>query len=66
MSDKKGLVLGSGGREYAFVWKLNQDQNVEKIFCAPGNAGTSKIAQNVDLYLNEHQAILDFVIKHNI
>tara|TARA_B100000029_G_scaffold515360_1_gene621967 strand:+ start:1227 stop:2498 length:1272 start_codon:yes stop_codon:yes gene_type:complete len=63
---KNILVLGSGGREYAFVWKLSQDQSVNKVFCAPGNAGTSKIAQNVSLVIDDHQAVLDFVINNDI
>ena len=63
---KNILILGSGGREYAFAWKLYQDKNVEKVFCAPGNAGTSKIAENVSLSINDHQAILDFVNDQNI
>ncbi len=63
---KNILVLGSGGREYAFVWKFCQDKNVDKVFCAPGNAGTSKIAKNISLSLNDHQAILDFVNDNNI
>jgi len=63
---KNILILGSGGREYAFAWKLYQDKNVEKVFCAPGNAGTSKIAKNISLSLNNHEAILDFVNDKNI
>ncbi len=63
---KNILILGSGGREYAFAWKLYQDKNVEKVFCAPGNAGTSKIAVNVSLSLDNHQTILDFVNDNNI
>ena len=63
---KNILILGSGGREYAFAWKLYQDKNVEKVFCAPGNAGTSKIAENISLSLNDHKAILDFVNDKNI
>ena len=63
---KNILILGSGGREYAFTWKLHQDKNVEKVFCAPGNAGTSKIAENISLSLDNHQAILDFVNNNNI
>ena len=63
---KNVLVLGSGGREYAFVWKLYQDKNIEKVFCAPGNAGTSIIAENVSLSLDNHQAILDFVNDNKI
>ena len=41
------LVIGSGGREHALVWKIKQSPKVEKIFCAPGNAGTSEFAEFV-------------------
>ena len=63
---KNILVLGSGGREYAFVWKLHKDPNVGKLFCLPGNAGTSTIAENVSLSIKDHQSILDFVKNNNI
>ena len=63
---KNILVLGSGGREYTFVWKFCQDKNVDKVFCAPGNAGTSEIAENISLSINDHQGILDFVNDNNI
>ena len=43
---KNILVLGSGGRESAFVWKLAQDKNVGDIYCMPGNAGTKIFAKN--------------------
>ena len=42
-------IIGSGGREHAICFKLNKSKNVSKIFCFPGNAGTSLIAQNVSL-----------------
>ena len=43
---KNVLILGSGGREYAMAWKLSNDKNVNKVYCIPGNAGTSKIGIN--------------------
>ena len=43
----KILVIGSGGREHALAWKLKQSPGVERVFCAPGNAGTAGIAENV-------------------
>ena len=43
------LVIGSGAREHAFCWKLAQSKKTEKIYIAPGNAGTSEIAINLDL-----------------
>ena len=63
---KNVLVLGSGGREYAMTWKLSNDKNVKKVYCIPGNAGTSKIGINNFLLTNSHKLILDFVNKHDI
>ena len=60
------LVLGSGGREYAMVWKLKNEKNIKNIFCIPGNAGTSKIAINKSLPINDYNSILDFVKASNI
>ncbi|HEY5991709.1 MAG TPA: phosphoribosylamine--glycine ligase N-terminal domain-containing protein, partial [Candidatus Udaeobacter sp.] len=42
----KILVIGTGGREHALAWKLRQSPRAERIFCAPGNAGTGEIAEN--------------------
>jgi phosphoribosylamine--glycine ligase len=49
------LVIGSGGREHAICWKIRQSKNARDIFCAPGNAGTAEIAQNVPIHLNGHE-----------
>ena len=46
------LILGSGGREHTFAWKLSQDKNINKIFCLPGNGGTSEIATNINISIN--------------
>ena len=43
------LVIGSGGREHALVWKLKQSPTIDRLFCAPGNAGTGSIADNVPI-----------------
>ena len=43
------LIIGSGAREHAFCWKLKESDNIEKIYVAPGNAGTLKIAENLDV-----------------
>ncbi|WP_276389076.1 phosphoribosylamine--glycine ligase [Eudoraea chungangensis] len=60
------LVLGSGGREHTLAWKLNQSEKSGKIFVAPGNAGTSEIATNVSLNVNDFKAIKDLVLKEEI
>ena len=43
----KILIIGGGGREHALTWKIAQSPHAERIFCAPGNAGTAEIAENV-------------------
>ena len=63
---KKVLVLGSGGREHAFVHKLHNDPLVSEIFCSPGNGGTSLIANNISLDLNNHNEVITFVKRNNI
>ena len=45
----KVLVVGSGGREHAIVWKLSQSPKVDKIYCAPGNAGIGQLAELVNI-----------------
>ncbi len=60
------LVLGSGGREHAFVWSLKKDLNVDKIYCAPGNGGTEDIAINVKLDINNPIDVLKFVTENKI
>ena len=56
----KILVIGSGGREHALVWKLAQSPEAERVFCAPGNAGTEEIAENVPIVASELQALARF------
>ncbi len=60
----KVLVVGGGGREHALVWKLKQSPKVDKIYCAPGNAGISEIAECVNIKADNIDALLDFV-KYN-
>lgn len=60
------LVLGSGGREHAIAWKLNQSATNTKIFIAPGNAGTSEIGINVDLSPEDFNEVERFVSKNKI
>ena len=47
------LVIGSGGREHALVWKIAQSPKVDKIYCAPGNAGTAQYAENVGIKVED-------------
>ncbi|NQX86526.1 MAG: phosphoribosylamine--glycine ligase [Flavobacteriaceae bacterium] len=60
------LVLGSGGREHTFAWKIAQSEQCSNLFVAPGNSGTSKIATNVPIDINNFQAIKSFVLKEVI
>lgn len=55
---KKVLILGSGGREHALAWAFANDNTVEKVYCAPGNGGTSQVAENVTINLANLQEIL--------
>lgn len=57
----KVLVIGGGGREHAIVWKLSQSRHVDKIYCCPGNAGISEIADCIDVRPEEFDALIDFV-----
>ena len=43
------LIVGSGGREHAVAWKIAQSALVKKVYCAPGNAGTASVAENIDI-----------------
>lgn len=54
------LVLGSGGREHAIVWKLSQSDKVENIYAIPGNPGIGELAKNVNIELDAHREIADF------
>lgn len=60
------LVLGSGGREHAFTWKLAQSPRCENLFVAPGNAGTAKIATNVNIAVNDFENIKKLVLQEKI
>jgi phosphoribosylamine--glycine ligase len=62
----KVLVVGSGGREHALVWKIQQSKRVEKVFCAPGNGGIGKLAECVAIEVTDVTALLDFVEKKGI
>ena len=60
------LVLGSGGREHAVSWKLSQSSQLEKLFIAPGNAGTAALGQNVDISPTDFDAVKKLVLENNI
>ncbi|MHC5310707.1 phosphoribosylamine--glycine ligase [Myroides sp. LJL116] len=60
------LLLGSGGREHAFAWKMLQSEHCQKLYVAPGNAGTAQIAQNLALNPNDFQAVKTAVLQYDI
>jgi phosphoribosylamine--glycine ligase len=62
----KVLVIGSGGREHALVWKLTQSPRVARLFCAPGNAGTAAQAENVNIAASDIAALLRFAKENKI
>jgi phosphoribosylamine--glycine ligase len=57
----KVLIIGGGGREHALVWKLSGSRHVDKIYCSPGNAGISEIAECIDVGISNFDRLLDFV-----
>ena len=60
------LVVGSGGREHALAWKLKQSAGVEKIFCAPGNAGTAAVGENVSIPAGDLTGLARFAKQNRI
>ncbi|MCP4719396.1 MAG: phosphoribosylamine--glycine ligase [Desulfobacteraceae bacterium] len=62
----KILVIGSGGREHTLVWKISQSPMVEKIYCAPGNAGTHDLAENVPINAEDIDALAAFAKENQI
>ncbi|MBN2011838.1 phosphoribosylamine--glycine ligase [candidate division KSB1 bacterium] len=62
----KILVIGGGGREHTLVWKLNQSPNVDKIYCAPGNAGIAQIAECVNISDTDVDALVQFADRNRI
>ena len=62
----KILLLGSGGREHALAWKIAQSERVEKLFIAPGNAGTSNCGENVNMKADDFETIKQFVVDNGI
>jgi len=62
----KVLVIGSGGREHALVWKIIQSPKVSQVYCAPGNAGISKLAQCINIDADSIEKLVDFVQEEKI
>jgi len=60
------LVIGSGGREHAIIWKLKQSRQIDKIFCATGNGGISQLAECVDIKVEDIKQLVDFALKERI
>lgn len=60
------LILGSGGREHALAWKIKESKHCDKVFIAPGNAGTATVGQNVPIGVNDFDAIKQFVIENKV
>ncbi|MDH5543487.1 MAG: phosphoribosylamine--glycine ligase [Nitrospinota bacterium] len=62
----KILVVGGGGREHALAWKIAQSPRVSRIYCAPGNAGTISVAENIDIRAEDIEALLAFAKNEKI
>ena len=60
------LILGSGGREHTFAWKIKQSPLCENLYIAPGNAGTAQLGTNIDLNPNDFEAIKEVALKQKI
>ena len=60
------LLLGSGGREHALAWKIAQSEKCEKLYIAPGNAGTGNVGENVPIGVNDFDKIKQFVLDNNV
>ena len=60
------LIIGSGGREHAFAWKLTQSNKLKNLYIAPGNAGTAQVGTNVNLSVNDFEGIKAFVLANTI
>lgn len=62
----KVLVVGSGGREHTLAWKLSQSPRLSRLYCAPGNAGTADVAENVPLQAGDLEGLLEFALEQRI
>ena len=62
----KVLIIGGGGREHAIAWKVSMSAKVDKLYCAPGNAGIGQCAACIDIPVMEHEALADFALTEGI
>lgn len=60
------LLLGSGGREHALTWKIAQSEKVDRLFIAPGNAGTAGCGENVDIKADDFEALKEFAVSNSV
>jgi len=60
------LLIGSGGREHALAWKIRQSLKTEKLYIAPGNAGTATVGTNVPMVVTDFESVKEFVIAHSV
>lgn len=60
------LVVGSGGREHALAWKIAQSPRVERVFCAPGNAGSEQVGTNVPIPIADHEGLVEFCRREDV
>ena len=60
------LILGSGGREHAFAWKIAKSSSCNNLFIAPGNAGTAEVGNNVEISVNDFESNKEFVLLEGI
>lgn len=63
---KKVLVVGGGGREHAIIWKLSQSETIGKLYCAPGNAGTATLAENIDISAVDIRGMVSFARENKL
>jgi len=63
---KKVFIIGGGGREHALAWKISQSSEVEKLYIAPGNAGTAQFGENIDIKATDIEKLVSFVVENDV